>query len=88
MLTKSELIEQLTTGIYEVTFTKINGEKRVMPCTLMQDYMPDGENVVKKTEVDDVDRISVWCTDAKGWRAFKPSTLIDFKSVPLGGRHN
>ena len=41
MLTKSELIEQLQTGVYEVTFTKVNGDNRVMPCTLMADHLPE-----------------------------------------------
>ena len=87
MLTKLELIEPLKTGIYEVTFTKVNGDRRVMPCTLMEEHMPD-QDASKMKEMDDVDRISVWCTDANGWRAFKPSTLIEFNLLASGGRHN
>ena len=83
MLTKSELIEQLQTGVYEVTFTKVNGDNRVMPCTLMADHLPEFGTKLKESDtVDlDLDRISVWCTDANVWRAFKPSKLISFERM-------
>ncbi len=83
MLTKSELIEQLQTGVYEVTFTKVNGDNRIMPCTLMGDYLPEFDTKLKEPNpVDtDLDRISVWCTDANAWRAFKPSKLISFERM-------
>lgn len=82
MLTKSELIEQLQTGVYEVTFTKVNGDNRVMPCTLMADHLPEFGTKKESDPVDtDLDRISVWCTDADAWRAFKPSKLISFERM-------
>ena len=33
---RSELQTQLQSEILEVTFTKVNGDKRVMNCTLME----------------------------------------------------
>lgn len=83
MLTKSELIEQLQTGVYEVTFTKVNGDNRIMPCTLMEDHLPEVGTKLKESDpvVTDQDRISVWCTDANAWRAFKPSNLISFERM-------
>jgi hypothetical protein len=80
MLTKKEMVDQLHEGIYNVTFTKVNGDNRVMPCTLMQEYMPPQDSTAK-TVADDLDRISVWCTDANGWRAFKPSTVTSFERL-------
>jgi len=33
----------LDTGTYEITFTKVDGSKRVMPCTLKSDLLPQRE---------------------------------------------
>ena len=38
--TKEELIKLLETEVVEVTFTKLNGDKRVMPCTLIPSFLP------------------------------------------------
>ena len=40
MLTKQELTEQLLTGVYNVTFIKVDGTERTMPCTLREDILP------------------------------------------------
>ena len=37
---RSALQTQLRDEILEVTFTKVNGDKRVMNCTLMEQIMP------------------------------------------------
>jgi len=82
MLSKSELIEQLQTGVYNVTFTKVNGDKRVMPCTLMASLMPVSDKpIVTKDSSKETDSVSVWCTDKDAWRAFKPSALISFERL-------
>lgn len=81
--TRESLIETLTNSIAEVTFTKINGEQRVMPCTLREDLMPTvpsdigSKSTVKRHVIQDV--LSVWCTDANGWRSFKIDLVTDVK---------
>jgi len=88
MLSKSELIDQLQTGVYAVTFTKVNGEKRKLHGTLMSDILGDitlstTEQIESREDTipDDLDRISVWCPDISAWRAFKPSKLISFERL-------
>ena len=39
--TRDELIELLRNEVVEVTFTKLDGDERVMPCTLQAKYFPD-----------------------------------------------
>ena len=72
-LTKEELIEALKYNVCTVTFTKVNGEVRVMPCTLRADKIasvkPLKEVII--TEVAVKPTISVWCTDAGAWRSFR-----------------
>jgi hypothetical protein len=38
--TKDELVKLLKEKVVEVTFTKLDGEDRVMPCTLIESYLP------------------------------------------------
>lgn len=76
--TRDGLIETLSKSIAEVSFTKINGEKRIMPCTLLEDYLPKGlADVAQSTRNDDV--LCVWCTDVNGWRSFKVDLVTDVK---------
>ena len=37
------LLEALKNNLCTVTFTKVNGETRVMPCTLKEDVVPTVE---------------------------------------------
>ena len=56
----------------EVTFTKVDGAVRVMPCTLRADQLPAKpltEN--SKTRTINHNAISVWCLDKKSWRSFR-----------------
>jgi hypothetical protein len=68
----------LQTGIYSVTFTKLNGELRTMPCTLKADLLPPLiVNEDKPAKVPKADTMGVWCTDKQEWRAFKVMNVID-----------
>jgi hypothetical protein len=81
---KQEILQTLREGICEVTFIKVNGEARIMPCTLREDLLPARE---QKSLTFDVlrerkgDAISVWCTDAQAWRSFKLSKLTGIKRL-------
>ena len=60
--------------ICTVSFTKINGETREMPCTLRKDVVPPAlvtENTDKAERKRSDNTMSVWCTDANGWRSFR-----------------
>ena len=74
---RSELQTQLRDEILEVTFTKVNGDKRVMNCTLMEQIMPTTTEEKKDTTDKKVneDILSVWDIDAKGWRSFRINTV-------------
>ena len=40
MITRSEMIEQLSTSTCRVVFKKVNGDERDMQCTLREDIIP------------------------------------------------
>ena len=85
MTDKAEIIRILKEGVCEVTFTKVNGEQRVMPCTLKESLLPhkkaeDTKRSSNRTRQDN-DVVSVWCVDASGWRSFKLSNFISINPL-------
>jgi hypothetical protein len=73
--TKEELKLLLSQNVLTVDFTKLNGDKRVMTCTLREDIKPaatkaDPLSQKKVREVSDA-VVSVWDVNAKGWRSFR-----------------
>lgn len=72
-MTKEEIVALLQAGVCEVTFTKVNGEIRQMPCTLKSELLPVVDNKLneEKTRKQNPDNLSVWCTDKNEWRSFK-----------------
>jgi len=58
----------------QVTFTKINGDERVMTCTLKEGVIPapvaKDEEVNRNREVKDEVQVA-WDVNAKGWRSFR-----------------
>ncbi len=78
---RRELItEMLRRGVCDVTFTKVNGEVRRMPCTLREDLVPAVDNKESKKESkkkSSPDNMSVWCTDKQEWRSFKLANVTE-----------
>ena len=69
----------LRTGVFDVEFTKLDGEVRVMPCTLSADIVPSAPADLSKSKKEkkfDPETMSVWCTDKQSWRSFKTMRVI------------
>jgi hypothetical protein len=70
----------LSEGVYCVTFTKVNGETREMPCTLKADMLPPQKVTEDKEKTErkiNTENLSVWCTDKNGWRSFKLANVVE-----------
>lgn len=83
IFTRDGLIDLLRHNVVSVTFTKVNGDERVMSCTLHPNFIPNapitnGEVVVKQTTSNTV---SVWDINANGWRSFR---IENVKSISMG----
>jgi hypothetical protein len=64
----------------EVTFTKVDGSIRTMPCTLRTEAMP--ARVVTEnhqTRLYKPETLSVWCLDKSEWRAFKVANVREIR---------
>lgn len=84
------LREHLSTGIAEVTFTKVDGTVRTMPCTLDASIIPaapvhvtNTDNPVDFPKTKKVNPLvmSVFCTDKAEWRSFRLENVISVKAV-------
>ena len=83
MMNQQEIKNALHSNVCTVTFTKVNGEERVMQCTLKEDLLPaqidQEETIEKKTKTPNPDVLAVYDVTAEGWRSFRWDSLKDFK---------
>lgn len=87
-LTQKNMLAALRESECEVTFTKVNGDTRVMKCTLSMDLipsnkMPKGDDTPELREgLDSVLKaIRVFDTGLEDWRSFKVETVKNFQKV-------
>ena len=83
-MNRQELVSFLSQGVCELTFTKVDGTERTMPCTLKEDLLPKAilteDNVVPRKL--NVDVLRVFVTDINEWRSFR---IENFKAIRLIG---
>jgi hypothetical protein len=84
-MTQAELVTLLKQHVLEITFTKVNGEQRVMPCTLREDRLPPREPVlegsVSNRRPGPSGNVSVYCTDKNEWRSFRFENLKTWRII-------
>ena len=73
--TKEDLKNLLAHNVITVDFTKVNGDRRVMTCTLREDMKPratKSDSLSQKAVRETADAVvSVWDVNARGWRSFR-----------------
>ena len=82
---KENTIAKLVKGEVIVTFNKINGDKRVMTCTLQEGVVPEATKTdtisQKKVQKINEEVQVVWDLNAKGWRSFRWANVTEVASV-------
>lgn len=82
--TTRAMLEKLfkNNSIVEVTFKKVDGSIRVMPCTLDPNLLPKVEVTEgKRTKAPNPNTMSVFCTDKAEWRSFRIDNVITAKAL-------
>ena len=83
--TKENLLTMLKEQVVEVTFTKLNGEDRVMPCTLIPSYLPpakkDDPTTQKKVREISDKVIVAWAVESKGFRSFRYDRIKNIRPL-------
>ena len=77
---RNTYLQRLREGVCRVTFTKKNGEERVMDCTLNmssvpEDKMPKGTGS-NNGDVSEI--IKVYDIENEGWRSFRVDSVTSF----------
>jgi hypothetical protein len=82
---RTELELQLRDNIMEVTFNKINGDKRIMSCTLSKNVLPPATKkdplTQEKIRKINEEVMSVWDTNANGFRSFRMANIVEVKQL-------
>lgn len=79
-MNRDEMIELLKQGTCEVTFNKINGDERVMTCTLHESQLPEQTSTGNVRPINE-HVISAWDVNAAGWRSFRVENVTKFSSI-------
>ena len=82
---REEIVNKLKQGLLEVTFNKVNGDERVMTCTLQEGVIPAATKKdplsLKKVREVNPEVVSVWDTNATGWRSFRVANVTNVNEV-------
>lgn len=92
MMTKQQILKKLAMNDIEVTFTKADGTERVMKCTsnipllpiLSVPPAPASETSLKEPKIrkpKSNDIVTVFDTDAHGWRSFNVNSVKEVKDL-------
>jgi len=86
--TKEELYKLLQKEVVEVTFTKLNGDERKMPCTLIESFLPPAkkDDAITQKKVREISDkvIAVWALESKGFRSFRYDRVKNIKVMQYG----
>jgi esterase/lipase superfamily enzyme len=80
---RDQLQQLLKTSTVRITFEKVNGEKRVMNCTLQEQLLPDQidlEEVISEKRIN-LETLAVWDLDKKDWRSFRLDKILDIETL-------
>ena len=81
--TQDELYKLLKENIVEVTFTKLNGDQRIMPCTLIESYLPPAkkEDPLTQKKIREISDavVAVWAIQSNAFRSFRYDRVTSVK---------
>ena len=85
---RDEILKDLRSYVIEVHFDKVNGDHRVMRCTLRPDLLPpsyreDVNEQKQETEFHQTnpDVIAAWDVQKGGWRSFRVDNVKYVQNV-------
>jgi hypothetical protein len=79
----AQVVEQLRKNVLLVKFTKVDGSKRTMRCTLMPEHLPPpSEAKTTRRREKAAGQVVAYDLDKKGFRSFLVSNV---ESIEYGG---
>lgn len=78
--TREALLELLSKELVKVTFNKLDGNERVMTCTLKTEYLPEAkrDDPLSLTKIRNLEEktVVVWDINAQAWRSFRYDRIL------------
>ena len=76
----------LHTGPCMVQFTKVDGTKRSMKCTLAGELIPapTEEKKTDRVKKENPDVLAVWDLEKAGWRSFRFDAILEIEPCTAG----
>lgn len=86
-MNREEMISALKEDVCRVTFKKVNGDTRLMYCTLKSDFLPENDRMINEAGFEPTKQVNekvlaVWDIDVKGWRSFRVDSVTHFDTNP------
>ena len=78
-MNKSEIYDLARNYIISITFTKKNGEERIMKCTLKDEYIISEEKKSVSIRKENVEVLPVWDLENSAWRSFRINSVKEVK---------
>ena len=76
---RDTILRDLKKNVAEVFFTKVNGEKRAMKCTLMPELLPQSTDLNHLEEQhgkqENLSTVGCWDIEKGGWRSFRVESV-------------
>jgi|LWDU01.1.fsa_nt_gi hypothetical protein len=78
---REELIEDLQNKLLKVTFTKKNGDERLMVCTLSNLLTKHTNQIMKEAIPKNEEVLPVWDVENNAWRSFRLDSVIKVENL-------
>ena len=75
---RETLIKNLQKKVMKITFTKVNGEERVMDCTLQENIVPPTKYTDRKQNEE---VLPVFDINKGEWRSFRLDSITNIESL-------
>ena len=75
---RENLIKNLQNKVMKITFTKVNGEERVMECTLQEHMIPETDPANHK---ENKEVLPVFDIDKGAWRSFRLDSVTNIEAL-------
>jgi len=83
--TREELMKLLQKEVAVVTFKKLNGDERKMPCTLIKSFLPPAkkDDPMSQKKIRELsDKVcAVWAIESKGFRSFRYDRVTEVEVI-------
>lgn len=81
---QEQIVQDLKSGTVVVTFNKVNGDKRVMTCTLHESVIPTpvaSDSEINRNREPNEQVQVVWDVNADGWRSFRWDKVTETSTI-------